>query len=86
MQQSTGTANNQNVVVLKNGDLIPDVPGMENQASIQDFVEEYINLGTGTVGLQSNQALYLFELGTTNLQSSAADFQDLVLLLTLLNP
>ncbi|MDD3896857.1 MAG: prepilin-type N-terminal cleavage/methylation domain-containing protein [Candidatus Peribacteraceae bacterium] len=86
MQQSTGTANNQYVVVLKNGDPVPDVPGMENQASIQDFVEAYINLETGTVSLQPNQALYLFELGTTDLQSSAADFQDLVLLLTLLNP
>ncbi|MDD5469202.1 MAG: prepilin-type N-terminal cleavage/methylation domain-containing protein [Candidatus Peribacteraceae bacterium] len=86
MQQSTGTANNQYVVVLKDGDPVPDVPGMENQASIQDFVEAYINLETGTVSLQPNQALYLFELGTTDLQSSAADFQDLVLLLTLLNP
>ncbi len=35
------------------------------------------------MSLDENQAIYLFELGTTNLTSSAADFQDLVVLITL---
>lgn len=85
-QQSTETAHNQLVDVLVDGDPVPDIPAMANQASIQDFVEDYIDLGTGKIILQPNQVLYLFELGTTNPNSSAADFQDLVLLLTLTTP
>ena len=33
--------------------------------------------------MAQNQAIFLFELGTTNLRSSAADFQDLVVLVTM---
>ena len=33
--------------------------------------------------MDENQSIYLFELGTTRLTSSAADFQDLVVLVTL---
>jgi fibro-slime domain-containing protein len=33
--------------------------------------------------LKDNEAIYLFELGTTNLSSPAADFQDLVIVVTL---
>ena len=86
IQQSTGTANNELVMVLVNGDPVPDIPAMADQASIQDFVEDYIDLDTGTINLNSNQVLYLFELGTEDPNSSAADFQDLVLLLTLTTP
>jgi type II secretory pathway pseudopilin PulG len=84
MSQSTDAVpHSENIRVLRNGDLVPDVPGMSNQSSIEDFVSQYINLGTGTMQMADNQVIYLFELGTTNLNSSAADFQDLVVLLTL---
>ena len=86
MTKHTINNDNDNVFVLQNGDPVPDVPGMEDQASVQDFVEEYINLDTGLVSLDSNQALYLFELGTNDLDSIAADFQDLVLLIAITNP
>lgn len=35
------------------------------------------------MNLIEDQVIYLFELGTTNLNSSAADFQDLVVVVTL---
>jgi len=83
MTKHTINNDNANVYVLQNGDPIPDVPGMEDQASVQEFVQAYLNFDTGLVSLDGNQVLYLWELGTNNLESSAADFQDLVLLLNL---
>ena len=71
------------VKVLRNGDPVPNIPGFQNQASIEEFVEDYIDYGSNTMLLDENQTIYLFELGTTNLNSSSADFQDLVVLVTL---
>jgi hypothetical protein len=73
--------NTQQVKVLRDGDAVPDIEGFENQNNIVDFVEDYIV--DGHVRLDENEAIYLFELGTTNLSSSAADFQDLVVLIEL---
>jgi hypothetical protein len=85
MSQSTDAVpHSDNIRALRNGDLVPDVPGMSNQSSIEDFVAQYINLSTGTMQMADNQVIYLFELGTNNLNSSSADFQDLVVLLTIL--
>jgi len=42
-----------------------------------------VDTATRRIKLLENQAIFLFEIGTTNLNSSAADFQDLVLLVTL---
>jgi len=72
-----------NVEVLVDGDTIPDYDPLNEQGSIEDFVAEYIDLVEEEMSMASNEVIYLFELGTTNLGSSAADFQDLVLLLTL---
>jgi len=76
-------AGSPNVLVLRDGDAVPNIDPFMNQNSITDFIRDYINPVTNTVVLDENQAIYLFELGTTNLGSSAADFQDLVVLLTL---
>ena len=48
-------------------------------------MQGYINTDSGTVELPlpDTDVIYLFELGTSNLHSSAADFQDLVVLLRL---
>ena len=73
----------QNVITLRDGDAVPNIQGFMNQSSIEDFVAPYINSETNRITLNNNQSIYLFELGTTDLNSPAADFQDLVVLMTL---
>jgi len=73
----------QNLLVLRNGDEVPEIDPFLDQGTVASFVDKYINSGTGRVELQPNQAIYLFELGETNVDSSAADFQDMVALVTL---
>jgi hypothetical protein len=46
-------------------------------------VDEYVNSETNKISLKPNQAIYLFELGTTDVNNAAADFQDLVVVVTL---
>lgn len=69
-----------NVKVLTNGDPVPDIPGFKDQKSIEDFIKGYIE--NGSIKLKENEAIYLFELGNTDLTSTGADFQDLVLLVS----
>ena len=71
------------VKVLRDGDPVPDISGFENQTDAVEFVRNYIDPATNTMTMDENQSIYLFELGTTRLTSSAADFQDLVVLVTL---
>jgi hypothetical protein len=66
--------------VLKNGDPVPNIRGFQGQNSIEDFVAAYIV--NGSIKLKENEAIYLFELGNTNLNNSGADFQDLVVLIS----
>ena len=86
MSQDTDNQDNDNIIVLRDGDAVPDVPGFGSQESVQDYVAPYVDLETDLVNLGSNQALYLFELWTEDLESEAADFQDLVLLLNITTP
>jgi parallel beta-helix repeat protein len=69
-----------NVIILKDGDNVPQVSGFLDQQSVAEFMTEYVD--SGKIKLEDNQAIVLFELGTTNPLSSAADFQDAVLLVT----
>ncbi len=80
---TTSNASSQQVKVLRNGDNVPNIQGFEGQSNILHFVNDYIDTTTDKIRLADNQVIYLFELGTTNLSSSAADFQDLVVLITL---
>ncbi len=73
---------NQNVLVLKNGDSVPDISGFNGQSGLEAFIQNYIDTGSRTVTIEDNQAIFLFELGTTNMSSAAADFQDMVMLIT----
>ena len=70
------------VLVLRDGDDVPDITPFQDQGSIVSFLQGYIDNNQKVV-LDDNQAIFLYELGTTNLSSSAADFQDLVILVTL---
>jgi fibro-slime domain-containing protein len=73
----------QQVRVLRDGDPVPNIAGFNDQTSIEGYVREFVNLQDHTIRLLDNQAIYLFEVGTTDLTSAAADFQDLVVLVTL---
>ena len=77
------STNTPQLITLRNGDAVPNIDGFKDQASLTAFIADYIDTSTNTVVLGPTQAIYLFELGTTDLSSSAADFQDLVVLVTL---
>lgn len=70
-----------NLTVLTNGDAVPNIHGFQGQDSIEDFVKDYIE--NGSLNLKENEAIYIFELGNKILKTNGADFQDLVLLVSL---
>ena len=71
------------VYALRNGDNVPNTAGWSGQSSIADYVEDYVDISTQKMKLEANEVIWLFELGTTDLTSGAADFQDLVVLIQL---
>ena len=72
----------EQVKILRDGDVVPSIKGLDDQADVLHFIKPYIDFDTNRITLDENQAIYLFEIGTTNVNSSAADFQDLVVLVT----
>lgn len=81
MEQNS-TEGGKQLLVLRDGDAVPNLLGYLDQASILDYVKGFIGLD-GRVQLEQNQAIYLFELGSTNVLSAAFDRQDLVVVVTL---
>ncbi len=79
-EASTGTGSRQ-VAVLRNGDAVPNFNPAYDQASIEEYLAGYVN-AQGRVTIEPNEIIYLFELGLDG-TNSAADFQDLVVLVTL---
>jgi hypothetical protein len=73
------------VYALQNGDEVPSYAGAGTQPNIEEFLDPYIDDTTGNIAIADNQIIYLFELWTTDLNSPDADFQDLVLLVTIHN-
>lgn len=71
------------VKVLRNGDALPDIAGFDGQEDVEYFLRPYLSKDGQSVWIHPNQVLYLFELGTSDASSAAADFQDLVVLVTL---
>ncbi len=69
------------VIALRDGDPVPNIQGFNDQQNAVEFVSDYIV--DDHIRLHDNQVIYLFELGTANLNSAAADFQDLVVIVTL---
>jgi len=69
------------VYVLRDGDTPPNIQGFGDQESAEDFVSPYLD-ESGNISLDENQAIYLFELGNSQ-TGSAADFQDVVVLVSL---
>ncbi len=66
------------VEVLVDGSLVPDILPFHDQNEIEFFLQKYVV--DGKIKLADNQVIYLFELGTTNKNSSAFDLQDNVVL------
>jgi len=57
------------VWVLKDGDAVPTVPGLWNQMSVGESVEQYTETlpdGTKVMNLEENQVIYFFEMGQTS--------------------
>ena len=69
------------VKVLRDGDAVPNISGFNGQGDASAFVSDYVK--NGRIRLHKNQVIYLFELGASDLNSAAADFQDLVMIVTL---
>jgi hypothetical protein len=75
---STNTAQ---VQALRNGDPVPNITPFANQATIDTFLQGYVE--NGQIKLASNQVIYLFELGTEDQTDSSYDLQDNVVLVTI---
>jgi hypothetical protein len=83
MAADSKTKQGTQVLTVLNGNTVPVFKPLGNQRNIKSFLGPYIDAATGKVKLKSNEAIFLFELGTTNQNSSAYDMQDLVVLVTL---
>lgn len=68
------------VHVLRNGSDAPDVEGFGDQSNAEEYVRDYVE--NGTIVLDDNQAIYLFELSHST-TGSQADYQDVVVLVSL---
>ncbi len=76
-------SNTPMVKVLRDGDPVPAIRAWDNQANVEIFIQQYIDGDTQTVDIDANQVIYLFELFATSPTSTYADYQDLVVLVTL---
>jgi hypothetical protein len=73
------------VKTVINGGAVPPMQGFGGQQPVSACINQYIDAVNGTAQLLPEQVLLLFELGAnmaSNPTSTAADFQDLVVLLT----
>jgi len=67
------------VIVLRDGDICPEYQGFDGQDEVTEFLAPYMDPDTREITIGTNDVIFLFEF-TSNLNSSAADFQDLVVL------
>ncbi|MGI9014663.1 MAG: hypothetical protein ACR2GY_10490 [Phycisphaerales bacterium] len=79
----TSNSDEPYVLALRDGDAVPSIPPYMNQRDISDILRDYIDPIDNRIRLFEDEIIYLFELGVTDLNSPAADFQDLVVLVTL---
>ncbi|BCU78508.1 hypothetical protein [Luteolibacter sp. LG18] len=78
---NTGTTS-PNVVMLKNGDAVPDTTPAFQQGEIESFLKPYINSTTKKISIGPKDLIILYELGQTDTKASGFDLQDLVMLVT----
>ncbi len=56
--------NTYNVIALRDGDPVPQISGFLSQASVENFLDDFVDHTTNTIVLGENQIIYLFELGS----------------------
>ncbi len=72
----------QQITVLRHGDPVPRITGAYEQRDVVGFLDGYVDSANGTIRLEANEVIYLFELGMPA-TSANADFQDLVVVVSL---
>ena len=75
--------NSQQVIVLRDGDPVPAIDPFPGQDPLDVYIADYVDAATNTISLLENQVIYLYELYTTDMNADAADFQDMIVLLSL---
>jgi hypothetical protein len=84
LYQTVGsTTESEFLMVLRDGDPVPPVPGFLDQDALVDFVRPFVDPSTDTVVLGDHQAIFCFELGAPDVSHPSADFQDCVVLVSL---
>ncbi|MDE0826726.1 MAG: hypothetical protein OSA48_07950 [Akkermansiaceae bacterium] len=71
---------NQNIIVLRNGDSVPQYTPAFKQGSIESHVSSYVQ--NGKIVLGPRDLIHLVKVGQTNTNSSGFDMQDLVYIVT----
>jgi hypothetical protein len=71
-----------NLIMLKDGDKVPQTTPAFQQGKIETFLKPYLSLDGRTVRIGNRDLIILVELGQTNPANSGFDLQDLVLLVT----
>jgi prepilin-type N-terminal cleavage/methylation domain-containing protein len=85
-QSYTNSDEEGHTITLRNGDTLPNYPALASQASLETFLQPYVN-ASRVVTIGQYEVLYLMELGSIDdLTSESVDFQDAVLLLTFNQP
>jgi len=77
----TGSAS-PNVIVLKNGDPVPDQIARQQYAQLKDYIKPYLSTNGKTVRIGNRDLLVLFELDESNPNAVGFDFQDIAILVT----
>lgn len=75
-----------NVLLLQNGDALPAAAEGDSDLStlsLEDYLVGMNLMADGLVHIGANQAIYCFELSTTDMDSPLATFKDAVILVTL---
>lgn len=80
MEKDSDRIDNQ-LEVLEDDSSVPKISGFDGQTSAAEFVADYIE--DGRMKLDKNQSIYLFELGVNDPRSAAHDFQDMVVIVTM---
>jgi len=71
-----------NLIMLKNGDMVPSTTPAFQQGLIESFLTPYLAADKKTVKIGKLDLILLLELGQTNPKVSGFDLQDLVMLVT----
>lgn len=85
-ERHSASGDNSYIETVVDGSAIPSYPALNSASTLQSYVKPYVDLDSGQMTMDPNSALYLYELGTADLNDTdAADFQDLVIKITIID-